>query len=256
MPIIDAHTHLGLDIYAGQWIGTGNPSAADRYVEVLRSNGVDKGFTFTTSGLLQDARAGNDDLARARDHYPDVIIPWGSVDPYWSEKSLRMEMRRCIEELGFVGFKFVPWLQGFSMMIDNMIVVAEESIDMNVPVVFHDGSPPYCTALQIAYYARSYPRLRVLSGHGGLREGWRDIIEPAKELNNFWICLCGPTQQGIQVLYDELGPNRLLFGSDGGSIHPAVTANWLRRVRALRAPEEDVRKILGLNALQFLSAGN
>lgn len=252
MMIIDAHTHMGLNTYAGEWTGKGDLSAAARYVKILGDSGVDKGFTFTSTGFRQDAKEGNDALARGRDEYPDAMIPWGTVNPYWEETKLRREMRRCIQELGFVGFKFVPWIQGFSMMVAGMDIVAEECISMNVPVTFHDGSPLYCTALQIVYYARAYPKLLVLSAHGGLREGWRDIIEPCKELPNYWICLSGPTQQGIQMLYDELGPDKLLFGSDGGSLHPAVTANYLRRVRALDAPQEDIDKILGLNALRFL----
>jgi predicted TIM-barrel fold metal-dependent hydrolase len=250
--IVDAHTHVGADVYAGEGNGTRDLSGAERYVKVLSENGVDKGFAFTSWGLRHDPQIGNDDLARARDRYPDVIIPWGTVDPYWDEGKLRREMRRCVTDLGFVGFKLHPWLQGFSMVVSGMDVVAEECIAMNVPVTFHDGSPLYCTALQIVYYARAYPELTVLSGHAGLREGWRDIIEPAKELDNYWICLSGPTQQGIQTLYDELGPDKLLFGSDGGASSPAVMANYLRRVRALKAPREDIDKILGLNALRFL----
>lgn len=252
MIIVDAHTHVGSDPYTRGFSGDEGPDAADRYVQIMRANGVDKGFTFTTDGLVQDPQEGNDHLARARDRYPDVIIPWGTVDPYWPEEKLRQEIRRCIKELGFSGLKFHPWLQGFSLMVSGMKVVAEESIDLNVPVTFHDGTPLYCTALQVVYFARAYPKLRVLSAHAGLREGWRDIIAPAKELNNYWICLSGPTQQGIQALYDELGADRLMFGSDGGSGHPAVVANYLRRIRALRAPATDIEKILGLNALAFL----
>jgi len=250
--IIDAHTHMGLNTYAGEVTGREGLSSATRYVQILEDNGVDKGFTFSSSAFRQDPQRANDALAWARDTYPDVILPWGTVDPYWNEGKLRREMRRCIEELDFVGFKFVPWIQGFSMMVAGTDVIAEECVDMDVPVVFHDGSPLYCTALQIVYYARAYPQLRVLSGHGGLREGWRDTIQAAKELDNYWICLSGPTQQGIQTVYDEVGPDKLLFGSDGGSLHPAVTTNYLRRIRALDAPAEDIEKILGLNALRFL----
>ena len=252
--IIDAHTHLGSDLYAGEKTGAGDLAAADRYVKILRDNGVDKGFAFTLSGLFQDPQAGNDDLARARNRYPEAIIPWGTVDPFWDEKKLRREMRRCIRELGFAGFKFHPWAQGFSMMDPGMEVVAEECIDMRVPTTFHDGTAFNCTALQIVYYARAHPRLLVLSGHAGLREGWRDVIEPARELENYWLCLVGPTQQGIQTLYDELGPDKLLFGSDGGAFHPATTADYLRRIRALKAPQEDIKKILGLNALRLLKS--
>jgi predicted TIM-barrel fold metal-dependent hydrolase len=251
--IVDAHTHIGSDLYAGGFSGGQRLDAADRYVQIMRANGVDKGFTFTLYGLVQDPQEGNDQLARARDRYPDVIIPWCTVDPYWPEAKLRQEIRRCVKELGFPGLKFHPWIQGFSLMVGGMKAVAEECIDLNVPVTFHDGTPTYCTALQVVYFARAYPQLRVLSAHAGLREGWRDIIAPAKELKNYWICLSGPTQQGIQTLYDELGADRLMFGSDGGSGHPAVVANYLRRIRALRAPAEDIEKILGLNALAFLA---
>jgi predicted TIM-barrel fold metal-dependent hydrolase len=255
MTVVDAHTHLGSDLYAGEKTGRGDLAAADRYVKILKENEVDKGFAFTLSGLFQDPQLGNDDLARARDRYPDAIIPWGTVDPYWDEKKLRREMRRCIRELGFAGFKFHPWTQGFSMTDPGMEVVAEECVDMGVPVTSHDGTAFNCTALQVVYYARAHPELRVLSGHGGLREGWRDVIQPARELDNYWICLAGVTQQGIQILYDQLGPDKLLFGSDGGAFHPATTADYVRRVRALKAPERDVEKILGLNALRFLNNG-
>jgi uncharacterized protein len=247
--IIDAHTHLGSDLYAAR----GEPSgAAARYVQILRESGVDRGFTFTLSGLTGDPRAGNDELARARDRFPDAILPWGTVDPQWNERVLRREMRRCVRRLGFWGFKLHPWMQGFSLAAPGMRTVAEECINLGVPITFHDGSPLYCTALQGVYFARAYPELRVLSGHSGLREGWRDVIAPTQELDNYWLCLSGPTQQGIQAVYDALGADKLMFGSDGGASRPAVVANYLRRIRALRAPQEDIEKILGLNAARFL----
>jgi len=251
--IIDAHTHLGSDIYAGASTGKSDLEDARRYVQMLTSVGVDRGFTFTMSGLFIDPQAGNDELVRAREAFPEIIIPWGTVDPYWEEAKLRGELRRCIHELRFVGFKFHPWAQGFPLTDAGMEIVAEECTAMNVPVTFHDGTPMNCTALQVVYYARAHPRLRVLSAHAGLREGWRDIIEPAKELDNYWICLCGPTQQGIQTIYNELGAEKLLFGSDGGASQSATTADYLRRIRALKASSEDIDKMLGLNAMRLIS---
>jgi predicted TIM-barrel fold metal-dependent hydrolase len=252
MMIIDAHTHVGADIYAGQWTGEDAIADADRYAEIQRESGVDKGFAFTMAGLVTDPAPANDLLARARDRHPDVIMPWGTVDPYWEEKKLRREMRRCIKELGFFGFKLHPWLQGFSLTVPGMEVVAEECADLDVPIVFHDGTPTYCTALQVAYFARAHPQVQVLSGHAGLADQWPDVIEPARELPNYWICLCGPNQLGLQTLYDELGPDKLLFGSDGGCMHPATTVFHLRRIRALLAPAGDIEKILALNALRLL----
>ncbi len=233
MIIVDAHTHLGNDIYAGQWSEETGAAAADEYARIMRTAGVSKGFTFTMSGLTADPVAGNDELAQGRDRYPDLMLPWGTVDPYWPESKIRQEMRRCIQELKFYGFKLHPWLQGFSLMVPGMEIVAQECTAMKVPVVFHDGTAFYCTPLQVAYFARSHPNVTVLSGHGGLAELWPDVIAAAKELPNYYVVLNGPVQQGMQQIYDEVGPDKLMFGSDGGSFHPVMVTWYLRRARAM-----------------------
>jgi predicted TIM-barrel fold metal-dependent hydrolase len=94
----------------------------------------------------------------------------------------------------------------------------------------------------------------VLSAHCGLREFWPDFIDAVRELPNLYLCLSGPTQWGIQRLYDALGPERLLFGSDGGCGPAAITTAYLRRIERLRAPQEHKAMILGQNAMTFLFA--
>jgi predicted ATPase len=59
-------------------------------------------------------------------------------------------------------------------------------------------------------------------------------------------------QQLQQTLYDELGPEKLLFGSDGGLGHRAITTAYLRRIDRLKAPQEHKAMILGGNALKFI----
>ncbi|MBN1293168.1 MAG: amidohydrolase family protein [Candidatus Latescibacteria bacterium] len=78
------------------------------------------------------------------------------------------------------------------------------------------------------------------------------IIDAAKELPNFYVCLSGPTQWGIQALYNTLGPEKLMFGSDSGIGNAAITTAYLRRIDRLKAPQEHKDMILGLNAKRFL----
>ncbi|MBI3987570.1 MAG: amidohydrolase family protein, partial [Lentisphaerae bacterium] len=197
-------------------------------------------------------RAENKALADAARRHPDRLLAWGTVCPAWPEAPLRQAIRQAIGEWGLRGLKFVPVCQGTSLANRGMDIVAEEAIALNVPVTIHDGSPEYGSASQVAAYARRYPRLRVLSAHGGLREHWPDYLDAVRELPNLFVCLSGPTQWGIQKLYDTLGPEKLMFGSDGGIGHPAVITAYLRRIEALRAPDEHKRLILGENALRFL----
>ena len=257
--IVESHSHINLDLPGVEgrtFHAYGRDiEGLEEYLRSYEQNGVDACWVFGNRTFRDPAVccAENEALSGLREQYADRLFPWGSVNPNWPEPELRAEIARMATDLHLHGIKLVPLLQGFTLSSAGMEVVAEEAIAHGLPVFLHDGSPEYCSAIQVAYFARSHPELRVVSGHGGLRELWPDLIPSAKELPNLWICLSGPTQWGIQRLYDELGPERLLFGSDGGLGHPAVIAAYLHRLDRLRAPEEHKRMILGENALRFLS---
>jgi predicted TIM-barrel fold metal-dependent hydrolase len=55
----------------------------------------------------------NDDVARAAQRHPDVLIPFGSIDPHRGAVGVD-EARRLVTEMDVRGFKFHPTLQGFS----------------------------------------------------------------------------------------------------------------------------------------------
>lgn len=184
--------------------------------------------------------------------HPHRLFPFATVPLMWPEKRVREMIERALGELGFYGLKFVSICQGVSLATPSMDLIAREAIRFGVPVFLHDGSPEYCSAIQVVYYARKYPELRVVSGHGGLREFWPEYIDGVRELPNLQVCLSGPTQWGIQTLYDELGPDRLMFGSDGGIGSHAITRAYLRRLARLEAPEDDKRKIMGISGMRFL----
>ncbi len=255
--IIDAHSHIEplAEFQGGAGLYGRNTDLAG-YLDQYRANGVDAAFVFMLNGLWLESRIpeSNDGLARLRDQAPDFLYPWGTVMPAWPESKLRAEIRRIAGPLGLFGIKLHPLVQGVSLASPGMDILAEEAITQGLPVTFHDGSPEYCSAIQTVCFARKHPKLTVVSAHSGLREHWPDFIPAARELPNLWLCLSGPSQMGIQALYDTLGPEKLLFGSDGGLGHPAIITAYLRRIRALRAPEDHKAMILGGNAQRFLQA--
>jgi len=256
--IIDAHSHIRLPIegLAAPRVNIYGVRDNDvsEYLAAYGKAGIDACFVFGVESFRNSAviRAENEALARARDAHPGRLYPWACVNPAWPEDQLRREIRYAIGDLKLYGLKFVPICQGVSFANPGFDIIAEEAAELGVPMTTHDGSPEYCSAIQVAYYARKFPRLRVLSAHAGLREFWPDHIDAARELPNLYICLSGPTQWGIQTLYDRLGPEKLMFGTDGGIGHPAVTTAYLRRIDRLKAPLDHKEMILGLNAKRFL----
>ena len=255
--IIDAHTHVMLKLEGHSEknnVYFNEDASGKSFLENYNTLGIQACFVFASYSFYNDAvsRAENEALAKFGQAHPNRVYAWATVSPALNERQLRAEIRFAIGELGLYGLKFVPICQGVSLANPAFDIIAEEAIDLNVPVVTHDGSPEYCSAIQAAYYARKYPQLRVLSGHAGLRELWPDLIDAAKELPNLYICLSGPTQWGIQKLYDSLGPEKLLFGSDGGTGSVAITRAYLRRIELLNAPQKHKQMIFGENALRFL----
>lgn len=256
--IVDAHTHISLSLPGVEDADANvyglKSCDISSYLAQYEQNGVDACYVFPARSLRNSAliEKDNDALAELREQFPKRLFPWGTVNPSWPERKLRSEIRRIACDLKLYGIKLVPIVQGFPLSCAGMDILSEEAIKHGLAVVLHDGSPEYCSATQVIYYARKYPELRILSGHAGLREHWPDFIPAAGKLPNLWICLSGPTQWGIQKLYDELGPERLLFGSDGGLGHPAIIKAYLRRLDRLAAPVEHKRMILGQNAMRFL----
>ena len=58
-------------------------------------------------------RIPNEEVAESCAEHPDVLIPFGSVDP-WKGRAGAREARRLVEEYGVRGFKFHPSIQGFA----------------------------------------------------------------------------------------------------------------------------------------------
>jgi predicted TIM-barrel fold metal-dependent hydrolase len=237
--IIDSHVHTGVR-------AQGDDVPLERVISNMKALGIDKAVLFTTQGFYSDTRATNDQLAAAAARYPGVLYPWATVDPHEGESAV-VELRRAITELGMGGLKLHPWVQGFSTTNPKMDMLMDELVTLDVPLVFHDGSPPWATSLQIANLARRYPTVPVILGHGGLRELWPDALRAARQLDNLWLGTSGVPYHGLQKMVDTLGPERLLFGTDGGAGHPSSMAYRLEVVKALQISDEAREAILGKN---------
>lgn len=211
--IVDAHTHA-----PGFRSGWGKPSLAADLVEGMDAAGIDVSIVYTTDGLIfQNFRECNDELAEfVRQAPPGRMVAGPTVNPRYCDESVA-EIRRCKFELGMKGpLKMHPWLQGISTFESYMDPVAETCIELGIPMIFHDGTPPYSTSLQIANLAARYPALTVILGHSGIRDGWLEALLAAKRYPNIWLCLCGTAPYGISRIVREVDPGRLMFGTDTG----------------------------------------
>jgi len=243
--VIDAHTHLFV-----RWMDLKGVKPSEM-VDTLKSVGVDKAIAFTLDGFFSDCPGHNDELASLVAECPDELIAFGTVDPYQGQAAVK-EVTRCVEQLGMKGMKFHPWLQAFSVTHATLDDVAEECARLGVPMVFHDGTPPYSSTPQVANLADSHPETKVILGHSGLHDQWPDALRWTERLSNLYLCTCGAPFIALQKMADRLGPDRLLYGSDAGWASREWVLYHLETIQSLSLSEADKAKILGGNAAKLL----
>ncbi len=227
----------------------------DEFVAGMDTLGVDVSVVFTYDGLLHPSPAANDSLARFVAAAPERLVAFATVDP--REPGAGEEIERCVREHGMRGVKLHPWLQGFSAHEPGLQAVCESAAALGVPVLFHDGTPPFSTPLQLASLARREPRTTIVLGHGGLHDLWREAIAAVATTENVHLCMCGTPGYAMRAIVARCPLERLLFGTDAG-LRPQPVQCYAR-LRILQLDELGLddpqrRAILELNPRRLLAA--
>jgi len=208
--ILDVHCHYfdgksGLEFVKG--------TTFDEHIQDMREAKIDKFVLFPLVGLFRDFRAANDEIAAAASRYPDQVIPFCTVNPWYQEESLK-ELDRCLGELDFKGVKLHPWMTGFPIHSEMVDPIMEKIAHYDVPVIIHSGTPPWSEPLQIGEMARRHPDVRLIMAHMGIIDLWKEAIDAARSNPNIWLETSGTPGSAIRIAVEELGPERIIFGSD------------------------------------------
>jgi len=247
MKVIDFHTHLQTHWFDKPMI------TESEFLAGMDRFGVEISCIFTLMGFYGNCPAENDRLAAYARKHPKRLIPFVTVDAKIGRPAVE-ELERCLSNPLFRGVKFHNWLQAFapSMARETMIEILRCAARHKVPVLFHDGTPPYSTTFQIAAMARWVPEATVVLGHGGLA----DYVYPAgqllHELPNLHVCFCGPKAGDLLYLVEAAGEDKVLFGSDFGFSDWRLLGDFLANVTGSGLPERVLEKILVHNAKRLL----
>ena len=243
--MIDFHVHQP----AGEAYG------GAEYAQAMRAHGVERSVVFTFEGLRRPSPAANDSLARWVGEAPERLVAFCTVDP--RDPGAAAEIERCAREHGMRGVKLHPWLQAFSAHEPGLDAVCASAAALRIPVLFHDGTPPFSTPLQLASLARRHPRTTVVLGHGGLHDLWREAIESVLMTPNVHLCMCATPGYAMRAIVTRCPLDRLLFGTDAGLRPGPVQRYAVLRIRQLDELGLDERRrdaILVDNPSRLLAA--
>ena len=218
----------------------------------MDAHDVTCGLVMPLAGLSFDPRSDNDAVLAVCQGSDGRLVPACTAQPH--DPDALAEIDRCAR-LGARAVKLHPWLQGFSPIEPEAIALAQRAGEHGLPVIVHDGTPPYASPLQIGELAGRVPASVIVLAHGGLMDLWQDAVAAVNRWPNVRVTLCGTASQStlVQVL-TGVPPDRVAVGTDTGFGDPGMASHRLAVLRRIaeRLPAADAAAVLHDNAASWL----
>jgi uncharacterized protein len=265
--IIDMHSSLipddaaALAAMAGR-VPTPELCVVDETLRRMDANGVQHSVVWQIGYDTGDCRRNNDFISEQAARHPDRFIPFATVYPYDLDQALA-ELDRAVEQLGMVGVKLHPNVMGIPIDHPGFVAVVRRVAELGLPFVTHvngtrvgdlPGDFPPVDDDDVAYRASdnarperlrpavaAYDSPRFQSAHmGGVALDWLGA-------SNITFQTTGVDVRTIQWAVDQLGPERVVFGSD----FPFFTVeDELKKIQQLDIDEAGRDRLLSGNALE------
>jgi predicted TIM-barrel fold metal-dependent hydrolase len=258
--IVDAHTHP-MDDHAGSpftdeqreffknrfgyWIPF--EATPEEQVNVMRRENISKAVIFDAgTPTLEEARETNRWIARVTQRHPE--LSGFAIAPTDGDEGTGQLLEDAIKRLKLRGIgELFP-----SENLKGLQVIFDVASKLDVPVVLDD----YDWDLHSEWLEGvlpSFPELKLIVPHVG--HGFRQMIRIINDFKNVY------TDVSMEIHYfearaakviSEVGADKFLFGSDFPGTCWTPHDDIIRTER-LPLPEEDIEKILGLNARGLLN---
>ncbi|QSE82760.1 4-hydroxyphenyl-beta-ketoacyl-CoA hydrolase [Rhodococcus koreensis] len=277
---IDIHTHVEIDGCGHRSLDDELMAASEKYFKSgeERTPSIDAiadhyrarnmaAVVFTVDAASASGHAANsvEEIAEGAARHNDVLIPFGSVDP-WQGKAAVRRVHRLVDDFGVKGFKFHPSMQGFEPNDRRFYPLYDAITEAGVPALFHTGQTgigaglPGGHGIKLRYsdpmllddVAADFPDLTVIMAHPSVP--WVDAqISIATHKANVFIDLSGwsPKYFPPQLVKaaNSMLRGKVLFGSD----FPVIQVDrWIKDFENLDIKPEVAPLIFKQNALRVL----
>ncbi len=222
---------------------------ADEISEMMAQRGIDMALVNSARAALVDPLSGNRILKMALDQRPNL---YGCLTVHLGRPTSSIEAVR--EMLGSRRFAAVLFVN-HTPYEPILPVVADEILNAcrryQKPILL--PTPNAACAEMAHQLAKTYSMHRfVFLGMGG--SDWRVAVGAAHQTTNIYLEISGPTDlRKIPFALEQIGANRILFGSGMPGIDPAALLGMLEDVN-LRP--NDRKRILSENAEKLFSVGS
>jgi predicted TIM-barrel fold metal-dependent hydrolase len=253
--------------------------SGEKAIKYMDEGGIDKCTLLVTDwgfGLGEtevSIEEQNRICAQTAKRYPDRLTPFAGIDP--RRKNAIELLKRCVEEWGMKGLKFHPDV-GFFPDDESFYPFYEKVSEYKIPILSHTGpmfgclKSKYVQPVYLDAVLADFPDINIIAAHLGFC-WWPEVAMIGSFKPNLYGCLTGwqlDAQKDyaqfchtLRTIIDKMGPDRILFGTDGPYDLPHFTKkDWVNAIKSLpeKCPEgitfthEEVAGILGGNAQKLL----
>ena len=193
------------------------------------------------------------------------VIPFVAADPQLlPDEAGADHVREMVQRHGARGVKLHGPVQGFHASDERLWPVYRLCEEMALPIVAHSGPDAAGAGLAepraFAPVLEAFPRLRLVIAHlgGGT---WAQALEIAQRFDNAYFDCCeiiewtdspnGPTERELGQLIVDIGPQRVMMGSDYPWYDLDRTVDRVMELPVLSREEKE--GIAGANAIRILN---
>src|SRR5262249_19292378 len=167
-------------------------------------------------------------IADACAAFPGRLEAFARIHPWYGEESLAL-LERAIGELGFKGLKLHPVTTIAHPAGADTLRLIGAAAAHGAPTLFHCGDEPLTTPFAIARAAEECPEATIILGHMGGYFHVDDAIDAAARHPNLVLETSAmPYPAKIAEAVDRLGPDRVLYASDGPACSPRIEVEKVR----------------------------
>jgi predicted TIM-barrel fold metal-dependent hydrolase len=220
-------------------------------VRRLDEAGIEKGVVMTIVDAPEVNPHALELVAEARAAFPGRLEAFARIHPWYGDEAVAL-LERALGELGFKGLKLHPVTTIAHPAEEDTLRLIRSAAAHDAPTLFHCGDEPLTTPLAIARAAEACPEATIILGHmGGYFHVDEAIAAAERHANLLLETSAMPYPAKIREAVERLGPERVLYASDGPACSPRIE---VEKVRLAELDPGHERLVLGENAARLLEA--
>lgn len=221
--IVDAHVHLGIDRVFDE------VRTEEEILESMEKNGVDASVVQTMAGTIdiECIREDHDRIYSFSKNGKKKIFGMASHNPHIKKEHYIDELKRCVEELGFVGVKLHAFAHACNPLSKDGRMVWETAGKLEIPVMVHTGPGiPFSLPAMVIPRAKEFPEVTVVLAHSGLVTTAGEAMIAASESRNVILETSWTAAHHIEHFVEKFGSSRVMFASDEIANLPVEIAKY------------------------------